>query len=133
MLAVAASRRPSARSPLPLLALVAATVVLLGAGWFASHRGSGPVGTVRASTLPVEARQTLALIDAGGPFPFRADGTVFTNREGLLPSEPTGYYREYTVVTPGSADRGARRIVAGKNGEDYYTDDHYSSFREVLR
>jgi ribonuclease T1 len=133
MRGVAASRRPSARSPLPLLALVAAIVVLLGAGWFASHRSSATVGTVRATVLPVEAQQTLALIDAGGPFPYREDGTVFTNREGLLPSEPSGYYKEYTVVTPGSPDRGARRIVAGKNGEDYYTDDHYTSFREVLR
>ena len=130
---MAASRRPSARSPLPLLVLVGAIVVLLGAGWFATHRSSEPVGTVRVSALPVEAQQTLALIDAGGPFPYRVDGTVFTNREGLLPSEPSGYYREYTVVTPGSSDRGARRIVAGKNGEDYYTDDHYASFREVLR
>lgn len=132
---MAASRRPrtnAARSPVPLLALVAAVVVLLGVGWFVSHR-SVPLGTVRVSALPVEAQQTLALIDSGGPFPYRQDGTVFTNREGLLPQEPSGYYREYTVVTPGSPDRGARRIIAGKNGEDYYTDDHYSSFREVLR
>ncbi|MGH3489739.1 MAG: ribonuclease domain-containing protein, partial [Actinopolymorphaceae bacterium] len=68
-----------------------------------------------ASSLPAEAAETLDLIHAGGPFPYEQDGTVFQNREGLLPAEPTGYYREYTVPTPGSPDRGARRIVAGGN------------------
>lgn len=121
----------SARSPRPLFALVALVVLLLGAGWYASH-GAKHLGTVRESALPVQAQQTMTLIRAGGPFPYRQDGEVFTNREGLLPSEPSGYYQEYTVVTPGSIDRGARRIIAGKNGQDYYTDDHYASFREVL-
>ncbi|RME59626.1 MAG: hypothetical protein D6790_10435 [Caldilineae bacterium] len=83
--------------------------------------------------LPPEAQETIRLIDQGGPFPFRKDGSTFQNREGLLPPRPRGYYREYTVITPGSRDRGARRIVAGAEGELYYTDDHYASFREVIR
>lgn len=82
-------------------------------------------------SLPPEARQTLALIKAGGPFPYKQDGRVFGNREGLLPKRHRGYYREYTVRTPGARDRGARRIVAGQGGEYYYTDDHYRSFRRI--
>jgi ribonuclease T1 len=81
--------------------------------------------------LPSEARRTLDLIRTGGPFPYSRDGTVFGNRERLLPAQARGYYREYTVVTPGSRDRGARRIVAGAGGEYYYTDDHYDSFRRI--
>jgi ribonuclease T1 len=91
------------------------------------------MATVRESELPPEARETLRLIDAGGPFPHDRDGAVFGNFEGLLPRQPRGHYREYTVRTPGSRDRGARRIVAGRGGETYYTDDHYASFRAVLR
>lgn len=82
--------------------------------------------------LPAEARQTLALIKAGGPFPYVKDGSVFGNREGLLPKRNRGYYREYTVKTPRARDRGARRIVAGVPGEYYYTDDHYRSFRRII-
>ncbi len=89
--------------------------------------------TVAASALPAEARQVLGLIDAGGPFPFVQDGTVFTNAERILPQRAAGYYREYTVRTPGSSDRGARRLVVGRGGDVYYTDDHYASFRQVLR
>ena len=83
--------------------------------------------------LPPEALETLALIQRGGPFPYRKDGTTFQNRERLLPAKPRGYYREYTVPTPGSRDRGARRIVAGGNPPEvfYYTADHYSSFRQI--
>ena len=83
--------------------------------------------------LPPEAIETLALIQRGGPFPYRKDGTTFQNRERLLPAKPRGYYREYTVPTPGSRDRGARRIVAGCNPPEvfYYTADHYSSFRQI--
>ncbi|MFH8772338.1 ribonuclease domain-containing protein [Streptomyces sp. NPDC085866] len=91
------------------------------------------MGTVQESRLPAEARQTLALIDKGGPFPYARDGVVFGNFEGLLPRHQRGYYHEYTVKTPGSHDRGARRIVIGQGGEIYYTDDHYNSFRAVLR
>ncbi|MEQ7005829.1 ribonuclease domain-containing protein [Actinopolymorpha sp. B17G11] len=88
------------------------------------------------SSLPPEAAETLDLIYAGGPFPYDQDGTVFQNREGLLPAEPIGYYREYTVPTPGSPDRGARRIVAGGDQPTdpdvaYYTADHYASFCEI--
>lgn len=78
--------------------------------------------------LPSEAADTVTVIRSGGPYPFDRDDTVFQNREGLLPDRPAGYYREYTVLTPGENDRGARRIVAGGNGELYYTADHYSSF-----
>jgi ribonuclease T1 len=76
---------------------------------------------IRASDLPSEARATLALIRADGPFPHARDGDVFANREGLLPPAARGTYREYTVMTPGRRDRGARRIVAVKRAEFYYT------------
>jgi ribonuclease T1 len=82
--------------------------------------------------LPTEARATLALIKAGGPLPYPQDGRVFSNREKLLPLQRRGYYREYTVRTPGVRERGARRIVAGSGGEYYYTADHYRSFRRIL-
>ncbi len=87
------------------------------------------VGSVCYSKLPSQAHDTLDLIAKGGPFPYPKDGTVFDNREGVLPSQSTDYYHEYTVVTPGSPDRGARRIVTGeKQKEDYYTADHYKTF-----
>ena len=84
-----------------------------------------------SSGLPDEARDTIELIQQGGPFPYRQDDKTFGNREGLLPDAARGYYREYTVPTPGSPDRGARRIVTGGDppAEWYYTDDHYRSFR----
>ena len=88
--------------------------------------------TVAIHTLPQEAQQTIALIRAGGPFPYDRDGVVFGNRERLLPAKPKGYYREYTVRTPGARDRGARRIVKGAAGELYYTEDHYRSFRRII-
>jgi len=87
---------------------------------------------VPIARLPPEARETVALIKAGGPFPYQRDGAVFGNREGLLPKRELGYYREYTVKTPGAKDRGARRIVAGRGGEFYYTADHYRSFRRII-
>jgi ribonuclease T1 len=82
--------------------------------------------------LPPEARGTLDLIARGGPFPYRQDGQIFQNRERLLPDKPRGYYHEYTVETPGSDDRGARRIITGEEGELYYTEDHYSSFMVIV-
>ncbi|MGW7575527.1 ribonuclease domain-containing protein [Streptomyces sp. NPDC054765] len=88
---------------------------------------------VPAGALPSQARDTLRLIDAGGPFPYPQDGTVFGNRERLLPRQPRGHYHEYTVPTPGSPDRGARRLVTGRSHETYYTDDHYRTFKAVLR
>ena len=81
--------------------------------------------------LPREARETLALIQQGGPFPHERDGVVFGNFEKRLPLRERGYYREYTVRTPGVKHRGARRIVNGRNGERYYTDDHYQSFKRI--
>jgi ribonuclease T1 len=88
---------------------------------------------VALSALPEEARQVVDKIDHGGAFQYRQDGMTFANRERLLPAEPRGYYREYTVTTPGLADRGARRIIVGRAGELYYTDDHYRTFRWVVR
>jgi guanyl-specific ribonuclease Sa len=121
------------------VALVGLTLLVL-AGWFVREvvtdepafpgADSGlPVRTL--SQLPTEAAGTWRLIEKGGPFPNREDGTVFGNRERLLPVEKSDYYREYTVDTPGSADRGARRIVTGSAGELYYTGDHYASFAVV--
>ena len=82
--------------------------------------------------LPSEAATTMALIGTTGPFPYGQDGAVFENREGILPDADRGYYHEYTVETPGSADRGARRIVVGNQGEAYWTDDHYASFWRIV-
>ncbi|MFE2166768.1 ribonuclease domain-containing protein [Streptomyces sp. NPDC059447] len=91
------------------------------------------MATVRADALPPQARDVLALIDRGGPYPYRQDGTVFGNFEKALPRQKRGYYHEFTVKTPGEPDRGARRIVTGQGGEFYYTDDHYDTFKAVLR
>lgn len=93
--------------------------------------------TVALADLPRQGRETYALIGRGGPFPYQKDGTVFGNRERLLPPNRRGYYREYTVRTPGSRDRGARRIVCGGQQPRtpdvcYYTDDHYASFRRIV-
>lgn len=81
--------------------------------------------------LPAEAQETIDLIRAGGPFPYDRDGITFGNFEGLLPPEPRGWYREYTVPTPGLDHRGARRIVVGRDGTMYYTHDHYASFTRI--
>jgi ribonuclease T1 len=93
------------------------------------------IASCALSSLPPEASDTLDLIHSGGPFPYDQDGTVFSNREGILPSESSGYYHEYTVKTPGSPDRGARRLIGGGATTSpehvYYTDDHYASFCEV--
>jgi len=88
-------------------------------------------GDIALAELPAEARRTFTLVKAGGPFPYREDGKTFGNREKLLPQREHGYYREYTVTTPGAPDRGARRIVAGNGGECYYTADHYRSFKRI--
>jgi len=95
-------------------------------------RDNGPL-PVSAARLPQEARDTLALIRQGGPYPYRRDGIPFQNREGRLPDAARGYYREFTVTTPGARDRGARRIVAGGQPPTvfYYSDDHYRSFRRI--
>ena len=93
---------------------------------------------IRHAQLPVEARETLQRIRSGARLPYAKDGTVFGNREGILPRRPRGYYTEYTVPTPGSRDRGARRIVCGGVKPTlpdacYYTDDHYASFRRIVQ
>lgn len=93
------------------------------------------LGTIRVSQLPSQARDTLALIAKGGPYPYTQDDTVFQNREKILPKQKSGYYREYTVKTPGSSTRGARRIVIGGKGTEqvkYYTSDHYESFKRIV-
>ena len=98
------------------------------------------IDSVSLAELPPEARYTLTLIQRGGPFPYpHKDGSIFGNFEKRLPRQARGYYREYTVPTPGSRDRGARRLIAGSNrsgdvatsGEYYYTDDHYRRFRRI--
>jgi ribonuclease T1 len=125
----------------PLLALVA-LVAILGVGYGVraadSHRSTPKSVSTRASSpvplssLPAEAAQTVALIRRGGPFPYpRNDGAFFHNAEHQLPGAPDGYYREYTVPTPGSNTRAARRIIVGAHGEYYYTGDHYASFVRV--
>jgi ribonuclease T1 len=121
---------------LGLLSVVVGSV-LVGA----AVQARGPLdnlGTVALSALPAEAQKTQGLIRAGGPFPYPKDGVVFGNREQLLPRRERGFYREYTVPTPGSRDRGARRIVCGGQRPRlpeacYYTADHYASFKLIAR
>jgi len=118
---------------LPALPLALLLAVALTGGELADAR-HGPdqfLPVIQVDDLPREARDTLALIKQGGPFPYKRDGVVFGNRERRLPSQPRGYYREYTVPTPGARDRGARRIIAGTPGEYYYTEDHYNTFLRI--
>lgn len=102
---------------------------------YAAPYRAAAIDTCALSSLPSQAADTLDLIHSGGPFPYRQDGTVFSNREGILPSESSGYYHEYIVITPGSTDRGARRLIGGgaktTPAHVYYTGDHYASFCEV--
>lgn len=131
-----------------LLAAAALIVVLLLQGGDSANdvtttQESTAPTTTAVQTLPGEAEgtvpaderaqvaATLALVEAGGPFPHEQDGATFFNREGLLPEQPEGHYREYTVETPGSDDRGARRLVIGEAGETFYTRDHYESFVRI--
>jgi ribonuclease T1 len=110
----------------------------LAAG-LALARDSVPLAEVPLAELPREAHATLTQIKRGGPFPYARDGAVFGNFERRLPLQSRGYYREYTVTTPGARDRGARRIVAGAgrdgdvrtSGEYYYSADHYRTFRRI--
>ena len=106
-------------------------ISLLACGDSPAQRAPDAIAEVAAAELPEQARQTIALIHKGGPFPDERDGIVFGNFEKHLPVRERGYYREYTVPTPGVKSRGARRIVAGGVGELYYTDDHYKSFRRI--
>ncbi len=140
-------RRPWASEPTPrngrlwlgLLGVIALAVLTwaVNQGGFSGGGRDGDADpstlpTVAVSSLPAEARHTVALIDAGGPYPYSRDGIVFENRERLLPKEPSGYYHEYTVPTPGSSDRGARRIITGNGTEMYWTADHYRSFERIV-
>jgi len=90
------------------------------------------IGEIHTAALPREAREAIVLLRKGGPFAHARDGAAFGNREKLLPARARGWYREYTVRTPGERTRGARRIVAGRDGTLYYTDDHYRSFKRIL-
>ena len=94
-------------------------------------KGPAPLGDVAVASLPKEARETLAQIKSGAKFAHPKDGSTFGNREKILPAQKRGYYREYTVKTPGSRTRGARRIIKGGGGELFYTDDHYNSFKRI--
>lgn len=102
-------------------------------GVFCSTSTAVPAGmpVLTVSQLPGQALTTLRLIAAGGPFPYSEDDAVYRNYSGALPRERYGYYHEFTVVTPGSATRGARRVVTGSGGEDYYTGDHYTTFEWI--
>jgi ribonuclease T1 len=107
-------------------------MLVAGGGSAPEASAREPAGaTVRIAELPPEALRTIRLIREGGPFPYERDGAVFLNFERVLPHRERGYYREYTVTTPGLRHRGARRIVAGRGGELYYTGDHYRSFRRI--
>jgi ribonuclease T1 len=121
-------------------AAVSAAVLLAPSAALAKTSPAYVTETVAHTDLPKEAQATLALIQKGGPFPYKdKDGSTFGNREGTLPKQPRGYYSEYTVKTRATKNRGAIRIVAGKgktgqpetSGEYYYTDDHYASFKRI--
>ncbi len=112
-------------------AAFAALVSLAAPAAHAQFAPSPAAAEIPVAELPPEAVKTLALIKKRGPFPYAKDGAVFGNREGHLPKQKRGYYREYTVKTPGERTRGARRIVAGRGGEYWYTEDHYASFRRI--
>jgi ribonuclease T1 len=122
----------AAKAVAGVAALVLALALFACAGSVAARSPEiETAGVVRLTDLPAEARETLALIKHGGPFPYSRDGEVFANREGRLPPAPRGTYREYTVKTPGSRDRGARRIIAAAGNQFWYTADHYRSFRRI--
>jgi ribonuclease T1 len=134
-------RLPSPRQSIEKLALAIAVTGMVAFGGVALGRSLAPepvMPTVALAALPAEVQQTEQLIRKGGPFAYAKDGGVFGNRERLLPPSARGYYREYTVTTPGARDRGARRIVCGgsqptKPDACYYTSDHYASFARILQ
>jgi ribonuclease T1 len=138
---VVSSRLPTPRQSIEKLALaiaVAGMVAFGGPAWSRSPVAQASKPAVALAELPAEARQTELLIRQGGPFAYAKDGSVFGNRERLLPNHARGYYREYTVKTPGARDRGARRIVCGgsqptKPDACYYTSDHYASFARIVQ
>jgi ribonuclease T1 len=117
--------------------MLAGALAVGSTGWArTTDPESSALSTVALASLPAQAQSTYQLILAGGPFPYPKDGVAFGNRERILPAKPRGYYREYTVKTPGSRDRGARRIVCGGKPPTqpdtcFYTDDHYASFKRI--
>ena len=119
---------------LATIALAASTLIGVGVAE-ARQEPLAALPAIAAVDLPKEARITLALIRDNGPFPYERDGVPFGNREAMLPPKPRGYYHEYTVETPGSRSRGARRIVCGGKtatlADCYYSDDHYQSFKSI--
>jgi len=124
-----------ALSRVGLVGVLVAATIGAGSAWAKTPE---PLPPVSVTSLPAEAQQTVRLIHNGGPFPYPKDGIVFGNNERLLPGKARGYYREYTVPTPGSHDRGARRVVCGgtqpRNPDTcYYTADHYASFRRIAQ
>lgn len=142
-----ASRNPRRQEPRPGLRTVRAlglAALVAGAGLLGSllpeadtEAREGPRAKILLLELPAEGVRVYRAIRAGGPFKYEKDGSVFGNREQLLPDRRRGYYREYTVPTPGSSDRGARRIVCGGERPTtpdacYYTADHYASFRLIV-
>lgn len=119
------------------MGLVVTAAVLTAAANVAPARESASANSIALAQLPAEAQTTHSLIRSGGPFPYRKDGVVFGNRERSLPAQPRGFYREYTVPTPRSHNRGARRIVCGGKEPTrpqvcYYTGDHYASFSRIV-
>lgn len=133
--ALACAARAAARNPLGHLGVfLALTCVAPGSlqARAPSESHENGIGAIAVSELPPEARAVLRSIKTAGPFRYSKDGSVFGNRERRLPQQPYGYYREYTVPTPGARDRGPRRIIAGRDAHFYYTDDHYRRFKRIL-
>lgn len=116
-----------------LTIMLASVLVALASPATHAFEKSRDLSAMSVAELPKEGRETLALIRKGGPHPYSKDGTIFSNREKILPRQPRGFYHEYTVKTPGSRDRGARRIVCGGKQQEtcYYTGDHYASFKII--
>ena len=120
------------------LGVIWALVLMLAPAPAAAQREGAPqriqaaLADISVKDLPPEARDTLKLIEKGGPYPFDRDGIVFGNFEKRLPIKDRGYYHEFTVKTPGVKHRGARRVVTGKSGEKYYSDDHYKTFKRIV-
>ena len=114
------------------LALLLSPVLASAQGEVAQQRIQIALADISVKDMPPEAREALVLIEKGGPYPFDRDGIVFGNFEKRLPIKDRGYYNEFTVKTPGVKHRGARRIVTGKGGEKYYSDDHYKTFKRIV-
>jgi ribonuclease T1 len=124
----------SIRPYLIAVAILALTAAFLAPPLVLARENGASAAAIKEITvaaLPPEAQQTLQLIKRGGPYPYQRDGAVFGNYERLLLQRSRGYYREYTVPTPGANNRGERRIIGGRDGEYYYSDDHYRSFRRI--